>query len=289
MRTRRVPFLRCSAPGLALCLAVAGVPGHAAAAPEGDFEQLIAEADAHVDQGRHDEALSAYTRAYRAMPAELQVSGVGEFVAMAAGKAALEDFAARGDRRSLEQARDVLRAFVTAAQTADPQLSPAPTDAASQRLAEIDAQLGSGPPPSEPPPLTDDAGDEPSAAPPPEPDAPPDRSRAGLALAVSGGVAALAGVGLLVAGARQVPWIERKLDEQGWQPTDEGYDDQIADAERVRAIDLGLGAAALVVGVGLGVTGAVLLARSKRAKPGSVAVAPALGPGIAGLTTTVRF
>ena len=101
-------------------------------------------------------------------------------------------------------------------------------------------------------------------------------------------MAVLAGVGLMIAGARQVPWYEAKLEGEGWMPTDEGYDQEIADAERIRNLDLGLGAGALVVGLGLGITGAVFLAKSKQRRR-EVAVVPVLGRDRAMLGVTARF
>jgi hypothetical protein len=287
MPLRRSLLLRGLAPAVALSLAMAVTPPARGAAPQGDFEQLIAEADGHASQGRHAEALRAYSDAFRSMPTELKASGVGEFVAVAAGKAAIDDFAARGDRRSLEDARMILLAFVGAAKAADPASGPAPIDAAKERLAEIDALMPEvADAPIEPLPAP---ADEEPAPPPPADDTKPDRSRLGVGLVVAGGVAAVAGLGLVIAGARQVPWYEQKLETEGWLPTDAGYDQQIADAERVRTIDLGIGAAALVVGVGLGVTGAVLLARSKQSKRGGVAVVPVLGRDRALLGATMRF
>ena len=110
---------RIGAPwGLVTSVAVAlsligGVPAaHAAAAPDGDFEQLIAEADAHAVAGRHAEALESYAAAFEAMPTDLRISTVGEFVALEAGQAAVEDFRARGDAASLVRGQTVLRMFL---------------------------------------------------------------------------------------------------------------------------------------------------------------------------------
>jgi hypothetical protein len=280
--------LRGLAPAVALALAIGTTVPVRAAAPA-DFEQLIARADEQAGQGRHADALRSYSEAFRAMPQELKGSGVGEFVALAAGNAALEDFRARGDRASLADGRTVLRAFLLAAKGADPASGPASTDAAKERLAEIDALMpetsGTA---TEPPPTPEPEDGEREDTPPTTQDTAPDRSRLGLGLAVAGGVVVLAGVGLMVAGARQVPWYEAKLESEGWMTTDEGYDQEIADAERTRNLDLGLGAGALVIGLGLGITGAVLLAKSKQRKR-AVAVVPVLGRDRAMLGVTARF
>lgn len=271
-----------------MALAATG-PVHAAA-PKPDFEQLIAQADEHTSAGRHAEALRSYTEAFRVMPQSLKSSGVGEFVALGAGSAAIEDFRARGDRTSLADGRLVLMSFIGAAKRADPATSPAPIDGAKERLAEIDALMPTaGETAVAPTPAVEaDEADAPPEA--PRDDAPaPDRSGLGIGLVVAGGVATLAGLGLVIAGARQVPWYEAKLASQGWTPTDEGYDAQIADAERVRNLDLGLGAAVLVVGVGLGIGGAVVLAKQRKRGGREVAVLPVLGRDRAMLGVTARF
>lgn len=287
MPSRSTTLLHGLAPAVALALATAIAVPALAMAPRGDFEQLIAEADAHTSEGRHAEALESYADAFAAMPIDLKVSGVGEFVAVAAARAALEDYAARGEIESLERARMVLLAFVGAVQTADPALGPATVDSAKERLAEINAAMPAvTEAPLEPPPAPG-AAQEPT--PDPITDTPSPRSRAGLGLIVSGGVVALAGVGLATAGLRQVPWYEGKLADEGWMTSDEGYDQQIAEAERVRNIDLGLGIGALVAGVGLGVTGAVLMTRSKRSHLHEVALMPVLARDRAILGATMRF
>jgi len=276
-------------PAVVLAMAMGTIGPVHAAAPKADFEQLIARADEQAGQGHHADALRSYAEAFRAMPQELKGSDVGEFVALAAGNAAIEDFRARGDRAALEDGRVVLLAFIGAAQGADPATGPASIDGAKERLAELEALMpASTDTPTEPPPAPSSETTEPEDAPPPTHDAPPDRSRLGVALAVSGGVVVLAGVGLMIAGARQVPWYESKLENEGWVPADEGYDQQIADAERVRNLDLGLGAGALVVGLGLGITGAVLLAKSKR-RQRELAVVPVLGRDRAMIGVTARF
>ena len=288
----RFPFLRGWAAPLAVSLAVLGCPSIGLAAPGRDFEQLIVEADEHVSQGRHDQALRAYAESFRAMPPELQPSGVGEFVALAAGKSALDDFAVRGERRSLEQARDILRAFVAAVKRTDPANEPASIEAATQRLSEIGDLLAELDAANQPVNTSSPAPAVEESSAPAEPDAPdsrPDRGRLGLGLVVSGGGVGVAGLGLMIAGARQVPWYEQKLASEGWQTTDEGYDAQTARAERIRNLDYGLGAGALVIGVGLGITGAVLMARSKKGKAGNVALGPMIDRERAGVFALARF
>jgi hypothetical protein len=141
----------------------------------------------------------------------------------------------------------------------------------------LDALMPAPPGPSEPSQSVPE--DEVTTEPTPQPtnDTAPDRSRLGLGLAVAGGVAALAGVGLVIAGIRQVPWYEDKLEGEGWRPSDAGYVEQIAEAQRIRNIDLGLGVGMLAAGVALGITGAVLVTRSKRGTDRGVAVVPVLG------------
>jgi hypothetical protein len=310
---RRPPPISASISGLATVVALAmalgsAAPAHAAtpwsaglahvAAPRGgggqaDFEQLIAEADAHSSAGRHAEALKSYVDAFTAMPAELRASSVGQFVALAAANAAQEDFRARGDATSLDKGRDVLRAFVLVAQATDREGTAELVTEAQARLTELE-QLRSSPSPAAEPDPSASASDDgldtpPSDGPTPSSGGPtPDHSRLGIALAVSGGVVLLGGLGLMIAGARQVPWYEEELAGQGWATTDPGYDQEIAQAQGVRNVDYGIGAAMLVIGVGLGVTGAVLLTKSKQRRR-ELSVAPVLGRDRAMLGARWRF
>lgn len=296
------PSLSGRATAVALAMALGGAgPAHAAAlaparggASQADFEQLIAQADAHSSAGRHAEALASYVDAFTAMPAALRASSVGQFVALAAANAAQEDFRARGDARSLDQGRDVLRAFVLVAQASPQDGTTELVTEVQARLAELDALRASGRSPAAEPDSGGDASDGDLDAPPGDGPtsardrAAPDRSRLGLALAVSGGVVLLGGVGLMIAGARQVPWYEEQLASEGWTSSDPGYDAQIAEAQRVRNVDYGIGAAMLVVGVGLGATGAVFLARSKQRRR-ELALVPLFGRDRAMLGATWRF
>lgn len=284
---RRTLGLRGLAPAVALAVAIASMPARAGA-PPADFEQRIADADAHTSEGRHAEALQSYAEAFAAMPPELKASGVGEFVAMAAANAAIADFEARGDRTSLETGRMVLLGFVGAAQSAGPGVETAPIDGAKQRLAELDARMPAPEATPAGPPPAPEAEAPAKPTPTRESDTTPDRRGLAIGLTVAGGVVAIAGVGLLVAGARQVPWYEAKLESEGWVPTDPGYGAEIDAAKRIRNIDIGLGAAALVVGVGVGVTGAVLLAK-RRQGGRTMALWPVLERERAMLGATMRF
>lgn len=253
MRHRATPWARGSAAGLSIALAIALVsPPVTATVEPVDFEQLIESAGHSADAGQHAEALDAYTSAFEAMPNEYKRNDIGEFVVVSAAKAALADFEAHGDPTALERARTVLTAFIDLAAGTEQS-----TEAAEARLAEIDQAM--------PPPPVDES--EAFLEPPPtepEPEPPPARRGPALGLLVGGGAAVLAGVVLGVAGAQQVPWYEQKLADRGWETTDPGYDDQIAAAERVRAIDLGVGIGLAAVGIGLAVGGGVVLAHSKR-------------------------
>jgi hypothetical protein len=269
---------------VALTLAIANPPARAAA-PESSFEQLIAEADTHASEGRPQEALAAYGTAFSSMPPELRTSEVGEFVALAAAEAAMADYEQRKDKRSLEQGRMVLLTFVGQVDSAGPD-APVSIDAAKAQLAKLDAMM------PKPEPVQDQA---PPPTPEPEPEPAvdmadtPDRSRLGLGLAVGGGVAVLAGVGLVIAGIRQVPWYEQKLMNEGWLTDDVGYAEQLEGAERTRNIDLGVGVGLAVVGVGLAVGGGVLLSRSRGGAGGSVAITPTIGRDHGLLTVQGRF
>lgn len=56
---------------------------------ESTFEELLARADEHASESRHAAALDDYERAFAAMPSSLRPTGVGEVLALAAGKSAL--------------------------------------------------------------------------------------------------------------------------------------------------------------------------------------------------------
>lgn len=289
MADRRTVSLPRRAPRLALALALVAAPVPAFAAPgEGDFEQLLAEADGHALDGRPDEALTAYEKAFEAMPPELRATEVGELVVLAAGKAALDDYERNHDVESLRRGRALLIAFITEV-SSRPDAPPPPLDSARARLDEIDAAIPEAEPATPPPApaVTTNENAEPTSPEPMTDDA-PRRRPLGLALAASGGVVALGGVALVVAGTQQVPWFERKMEEIGWTPDHPEYADEAARAERMRAIDIGVGAAVAVVGVGLGVTGAVLIARDRKARS-NVALSGAVGPDGALLTARLRF
>ncbi|MEM7157691.1 MAG: hypothetical protein AAF799_32925, partial [Myxococcota bacterium] len=254
-----------------------------AAPAEGDFEQLLANADGHAMEGRHAEALTEYELAFAAMPAHLRATSVGELVVIAASKSALEDYEARGDVESLKRGRALLVDFIVAvssnAGSNPPSLAPA-----REKLDELEAAAPSSKavprpepepepepqpePEPEPQPEPESAEPEPSDLQPVQPgeDQPPrDRKGTlGLALTISGGVATLGGLALIVAGTQQVPWFQRKMEELGWTPDHPDYTTEAARAERTRNIDIGVGAGLAVVGIGVGVAGAVLLARSKK-------------------------
>ncbi|MEX1364895.1 MAG: hypothetical protein AB1Z98_17335 [Nannocystaceae bacterium] len=289
MPRRRTAPVRCLIPCLALTVALAGLHAPAFAAPtEVDFEQLLAEADAHTLDGRPAEALDAYERAYAAMPPELRATAVGELVVLAAGKAAFEAHRRSGDTAVLLRGRALLVSFITEV-SARPDAAVPSLDSARSRLEELEAEVPE--PEPAPPPPPPEPEPEPELQQPVEPsDEGPRRqgqSKVGLALAVSGGAATLGGLGLVIAGSRQVPWFEGKIEELGWTPDHPDYAAEAAKAERTRNIDIGVGAAVMVVGIGLGVTGAVLMTRHR--KQAAVAWSGTLLPGGGGVAARVRF
>jgi hypothetical protein len=140
MVDRQNLFFRCLAPCAVLVALAGAVPVASAAAPESDFELLLAEADGHAIDGRYAQALDAYEHAYEAMPAELIATGVGELVVLAGGKAAVEDYKVRGEIESLKRGRALLVKFVTAV-SADPNAAPPSLNAVQAWLDEIDEAI----------------------------------------------------------------------------------------------------------------------------------------------------
>ncbi len=267
------------------------VPRAHAAAPEEDFEQHLVVGDAHMSQERHADALEAYGLAVEAMDPVTRASAVGEFVAVDAGKAALQDFNTRADPASLERGIEVLDLFIATAESAAPGSDVASTDKAKAQRAELVA-LRPPPQPVELEPVPDPALDvgQDDGADDPVVDDQPRRSgskRAGIALVVAGGVTVLGGAGLIIAGIRQVPWYEEQLQNAGWDPQHPDYRDQVAAAERIRSIDVGIGAGLAVVGIGLGIGGGLLLARAKNQR--DVAVSVGMGRTRAMLGVRGRF
>ncbi|MEX1368323.1 MAG: hypothetical protein AB1Z98_34650 [Nannocystaceae bacterium] len=286
MLAQRCFLARWLGPGLALALMLAGVgPSARAAAPSGDdFEQLVVQADEHAGAGRHAAALGAYADAFEAMSTELRATPVGEFVALAAGKAALDDFEQREDPAALERGRAVLEQFLAAIEAAAEDGDAASSEAARSRLEELVAlmpepeaepDLGDGPAPlAEPKPVAQRAG--------------PSRT-VGIALVAAGGASVLGGIGLVVAGARQVPWYEERLLAEGWDRSFPEFQGELDNARRVRNIDIGIGAALLGVGVGLGVAGGVILAKAGTQAPSAAALSVGVSRRRAMLGARWRF
>jgi len=239
----------------------------------------LAEADAHANAGRHDAALRAYAKAFYLLPPETRASDVGEFVALAAGQAAIMDYEQRGERESLELGRKVVRHFIELIEAAGPGARVASADAAKQQLAEIERSM-----PADVLPSVEDVEDE------PEPEVEPVREqptrseervglqgmgKAGVALLVVGGLGAIVGVSLVAVGPEHFPAGDPLADHihtlrpPGWAV-------------------MGGGVAVLVVG-------AVLLgvdrqqAKRRAAGKAEARVQPWLGPQGAGLGVVGRF
>lgn len=259
-------------------------------APTPEFEQRIVEADDHASHGRHAQALRAYSEALAAMPRELAADSVGEFVAVAAGKAALDEFEASGDQVALAMGRMVLLMFMGMATAAD-----GPDEArlveVRELLVRIDAAMSSIP--TQAPPVAPSDPFEPSepahdqdAVDADEPE--PLRKPLVIGLAVPGSMAMLAGVVLVVAGASQVRYAKRNLEELGYVPDDVQYGTTIGDAERARNIDIGLAVGLLGVGGGL-IAAAAIVASKNRRRTGRVSLVPVLGRERAMLGADLRF
>ncbi|MEM9460926.1 MAG: hypothetical protein AAGF11_42575 [Myxococcota bacterium] len=234
------------------------------AAPGADFEQALADADAHANAGRHADALRTYAAAFEAMPDSLRVGGVAEFAVLAAARAAIADYQDRGEVQALERARAVLVQFIEDV-TAEPNAEVSAT-AAEQLLAEIEALV-----PADHSPVGEhEVNVEPSrpldpksASAPAEQEDPGNlrgMGKAGIGLLVVGGSIAIGGA---VLAARE--------------PT--GFPDRHPNANKISSTRppgwamLGGGAAFIVVG-------AVLLGIDrKRAKPRQASAARSVAPG----------
>lgn len=275
---------------LASAIAAEATPLHAMA-PTPEFEQRIVEADDHASHGRHAQALRAYSEALAAMPRELAADSVGEFVAVAAGKAALDEFEASGDQVALAMGRMVLLMFVGMTTSADGTSDEARLVEVRELLVRIDAAMSSVP--TQAPPVAPSDPFEPSepahdqdAVDADEPE--PLRKPLVIGLAVPGSMAMLAGVVLVVAGASQVRYAKRNLEELGYVPDDVQYGTTIGDAERARNIDIGLAVGLLGVGGGL-IAAAALVASKNRRGTGRVSWMPVLGRERAMLGAELRF
>ena len=304
MLIRRTRLVAPIATSVALATVLAAQPAIALSAPaQGDFEQLLADADGHAIEGRHAQALTEYEQAFAAMPAELRATSVGELVVVAASKSALEDFKARGDIESLKRGRALLVDFIVVV-SSHASSSPPSLDTARKQLAEIDDATPAPEPAAaaEPEPEPEP---EPETEPEPEPEPPAveaestepvdDRSmherdrKLGLGLAIGGGAVTLGGLALIIAGTQQVPWFQQRMEEIGWTPDHPDYDTEAARAIRTRNIDIGVGAGLAVVGLSASVAGAVLLARGKRDRDDRVSLGGAVDRRGAMLSARLRF
>ncbi len=266
---------------MAMALAAAiSLPVHATAPREG-FEDALARADEHARADRHADALETYAEAYEAMPEELRVSGVGEFVVLEAGLTAIADFAARGDQESLARAQSLLRRFITAVKTAGPGVESVPIDAARQRLTELEALMPEPEPEVEPFEESSDEAREPvlEAAPSATESDSPTQERtklnslevSGITLMIVGGIATIPGVVLVV----RKPTII--------------VDDPERVGERINTRPLG--GLVLATGGTLLVTGAVLfgIGRGRAKRERAVALHPWFEIGGGGLGLSGRF
>jgi hypothetical protein len=261
------------------------LPVRATSAPR-ELETALEQADEHASAGRHDAALRAYSQAFALMPAETKASGVGEFVVLAAGRAAIADYEQRGDRGSLEAARGIIREFIAAVNAAGSRHPSVSVDAAQQQLSEIEKLM----PPEESSP-TQDVGaaavEQPEQQ--GEPELQPDTGgtpaaeespklrgmgKAGVALLVVGGLGAIAGVTMVAIEPKEFPAAHPRADQlQTTRPP--GY------------AALGVGGAALIVG-------AVLLGLDRkqakqRASKAEALVHPWVGPRGVGVGVVGRF
>lgn len=182
-----------------LCLAIA-MPVRAAA-PEADFEQTLAQADRHANAGRHADALRTYAAAFGAMPDNLRVSGVAEFIALAAGRAAIADYQERGEAQALERGQAVLVRFIDRV-LAEPSAEGS-ADAAQALLAKIEAMVPPAPPRAPQPETHDEPAPEREREPARAGAEPRDRGKinamgkTGIGLMVAGGLTTIGGVVLV--------------------------------------------------------------------------------------------
>lgn len=254
----------------------------------------MAEAGVLVDKGKHGEALVRFSEAFEAMPNDVKVSDVGEFVVYSGTQAALRQFEADGDPAVLLQGKALAASFLVLVGRARPGASVAAAERAQAALSELEAlsrpgsepESAAGPEPA----VCDFGGPGPDPVPTPAP-APAKPDRLAPALLFTGSLALAGGMALIVVGARQVPWYEARMAEFGWEPGSTGYDYEakLDEARAMRNIDVGVGAALAVVGVGAVVYGAVRSARHRSEDRDRASLGPLMTRHGGGLVLTRRF
>lgn len=266
-------------------------------AKSGGYERSMAEAGVLVDKGKHREALVRFAEAFEAMPADVKVSDVGEFVVYSGTQAALRQFQADGDPAVLLQGKALAASFLVLVGRAQPGASVAAVERAQAALTELEALSR---PVSEPepaagfePPVCDpvEPGPDPVPTPAPTCPAPAKPDRLAPALLFTGSLALAGGVALIVVGARQVPWYEARMAEFGWEPGSTGYDYEakLDEARAMRNIDVGVGAALAAVGVGAVVYGAVRSAHHRSTDRDRASLGPLMTRHGGGLVLMRRF
>lgn len=221
---------------------------HASNYKPSNYERAMAEAGALADQERHGEALDRFVSAFEAMPVEIKISDVGEFVVHGGTQSAISHYVATGEFAALREGRRLAASFLEEIERAPAEASTASIERTQATLAQIERLL-----PKEPPPPPHPAPTVDPAQPLPHPCDCKSLDKLGLGLSFAGGLVSAGGLALIIAGGRQVPWYTERLEDFGWSPdaTDYSYDDELDKARRARNINVGVGVGIAMVGVGM--------------------------------------
>lgn len=288
---------RCTAAAIALLVALG--PARAAAAPPVDDvappsveapDPALAEAKQLYDEGlaeyetfEYDGAISKWTQAYGKLGASPDTAEMRNAIVYNIARAREQAYEQTRDLGHLRKAKALLERYVAEEIAAgspdehDLATARARVEELGDRIAEIERTSATPKPTATPASTATDDRERPRGP--------------GRTLIIVGGVLAGVGVGLAIGGVtagavlgkradRDVPGLDELGDEQR-------REDRIADGRRANVLMLACG----IAGGAVALTGIVLVAVGavKQRRAPRTAVAPALGPGYAGLALRARF
>jgi hypothetical protein len=292
-----VPHVVCALLSVTLSLSgtvpfgVSGAGVIALVGPYDAYEAKLIEAEHAATTGEQAKAVSLYRDAYESLPAQDRAGDLGadvvtrvdELTHSETFQTAPDPTALAGAIQLMERHIEDLRRFAPDRDTARTQVSLATLVALRDAKAEPKAPEPEPEPGPEPPP------EPPEPDPQPQPQ-PASRRPLGVGLVVSGAVAFVGGVSLLAYGGwwfgRTNAGYRREVGDLGPGFSSPALNDW-RDEEYVPArVLMATGAIVGVIGVGLVIGGAVVLARDGRS---NTVFAPLLGPDRVGIGARGRF